>query len=121
MSATSPIDPGPPPPGADDGLQELGEELQRRWDARLVRCHAGGELDVRLEVSRPGGPAVELLGPWADAPCGDRWQAVRITPDGRVVWCGPSRSCSRAELTRFVEELLRRDPEQLAERYTPLG
>lgn len=95
--------------------------LGRGWDARLVGCRTCGELDERLEIRRARSPVVELLGPCADAPCGSRWQAVRITPYSRVVWCGPPRSCAAPELVGFVEDLLGPDPEQLTGRYARLG
>jgi hypothetical protein len=104
------------------GLEVVCEELRRRgWGARLVRCCTCGELDERLEVARPGGRSVELLGPWEGSTAGDRWQAVRITPGSRVVWCGPCRSCGREELVEFVEALLCREAPQLGDRYTALG
>jgi hypothetical protein len=106
----------------DDQVHAVAEQLrQHGWEAR-VACHQViGDRDVRLEVSGPEPPAVELLDAWADAPCGDRWQAVRITRDSRVVWCGPSRPCPVDEIVTFVEELLQRTPTALARRYTALG
>lgn len=106
----------------DNELQGLGEGLRERgWAVRLSRHRTCGELDVRLEVGGAGGSAVELLGLWAEALCADRWQAVRVTPDSRIVWCGPARSCSRAELIGFVEALLAGDPDEVARRFARLG
>ena len=103
-------------------LPALAEELHRRgWGARVVRRTIVGELDVRLRVAGAGGPAVELLDEWGDASCGDRWQAVLIASHSRVVWCGPARPCAMAELTSFVEDLLRLDRTQLSQRWTALG
>ena len=123
MSATPSINPGPRPwEGIDNDLQVLGDVLLRRgWDSRLLRCRTCGELDVRLEIRLTGGPAVELLGSWANGACGDSWQAVRLTSASRVVWCGPPRSCGRAELIEFIEDLLGRDDAQLTGRYLRLG
>ena len=123
MSASSSVSPRPPHRVAtDDDLQALGDVLLRRgWDSSILRCRTCGELDVRLEVRHRDGPAVELLGSWADGACGASWQAVRLTSAGRVVWCGPPRSCDRAQLIEFVENLLSREDEQLACRYVRLG
>ena len=112
------------PPWAGDGgsLQALAEELCRRgWGARVVRRSVVGELDVRLRVTGAGTPAAELLDTWGSTPCGDHWQAVLIEPHRRVVWCGPARPCPMAELTAFVEDLLRLDRTELSEHYTALG
>jgi hypothetical protein len=108
---------------ADGGsLQAIAEELHRRgWEARVVRRTIAGELDVRLRVTGSGAPAAELLDAWGNRPCGDRWQAVLIAPHSRVVWCGPARPCPMAELTSFVEDLLRLDRAELSGRYTALG
>jgi predicted RNA-binding protein with PUA domain len=123
MTATSSISPpARPRKGRDDDLQVLRDVLLRRgWESRLLHCLTCGEQDVRLEVRQTRGPTVELLGPWAGGACGDCWQAVRLRPPGRVVWCGPPRSCGRTELIEFVENLLRLDDEQLAGRYPRLG
>ena len=111
-----------PLPEVDDRLDVMRDELERRgWDARVVRYSVVGDLDVRLDVERPRGPAVELLGGSSGVSCGDSWQAVRITADGRVVWCGPSHACPLAESIAFVEALLRCDDAELADRYTRLG
>jgi hypothetical protein len=109
-------------PGDGGSLQAVAEELCRRgWGARVVRRTVVGELDVRLRVTGSGAPAAELLDAWGNRPCGDRWQAVLIAPHSRVVWCGPARPCPMAELTAFVEDLLRLDPTELSGRYTALG
>ena len=122
MSIASPRRRPTPPPEVDDHLDVMRGELERRgWDARVVRYSVVGDLDVRLDVERPGCPAVELLGGCSGMSCGDSWQAVRITADGRVVWCGPSHACPQAALIAFLEDLLRCDDAELAGRYTRLG
>lgn len=122
MSTASPHRPPRPFPEDHDHLDVVRDELERRgWQARVVRYSLVGDVDVRLDVERPGHPAVELLGPCGGHPCADRWQAVRITADGRVVWCGPSHPCPQGALIGFVEDLLRCDDAQLAGRYTRLG
>jgi hypothetical protein len=115
--------PSPSPSAGDGGsLQAIADELHRHgWDARVVRRTVVGELDVRLRVTRAGTPAAELLDAWENRPCGDRWQAVRIAPHSRVVWCGPTRPCPLPELVSFVEDLLRLDPSELSGRWTALG
>lgn len=106
----------------DDRLQVLAERLRRRgWPARVMRYTVGEDLDVRLTVGVEGPLAVEVLGAWGDTACRDRWQAVRITDDGRAVWSGPPRACTEEALVTFVEELLRRDEAQLAGHYRLLG
>lgn len=111
-----------PSPGDDDHLDVVCDRLRRRgWDSRVVRYSLVGDVDVRLGVERPGSPAVELLGACEGLPCSDRWQAVRVTADGRTVWCGPPHECPLAELIAFLEDLLRHDDAQLAGRYTRLG
>lgn len=104
-SATPPVD------AAVRGLQALCEQLNRSgWPARLVRSSLCGESDVRLQVGRLGTAlVVEVLGPFADRLPGGAWQAVRITPRSRVVWCGPEHDCPPSELLVFVEDLLCRD------------
>jgi hypothetical protein len=116
-----------PPTGPTDAavrrLDTLGRLLEaRRWPVQLAYCSVCGDLDVRLRVGRPDGSlAVELLGPYDDAPTNPRWQAVRIRAERRVVWTGPPRGCSDEELLAFVEELLDRDPARLAGRYLRQG
>lgn len=113
---------GPSVHGDDDPFLVLGDELRRRgWGARVVRYRVGGEVDVRLRVSRSGSLVVELLGPCGGLPCHERWEAVRIADGRRAVWCGPPHECPQDELTTFLEELLRRDDIHLAGRYTRLG
>jgi hypothetical protein len=68
---------------------------------------------MSVTVGRPG-EVRRLLG-------SSRARAVRIARDSRVVRCGPSRSCSLAELIGVVEMLLGRDMEQLTRRRTPVG
>lgn len=81
----------------------------------------GDDIDVRLDVRSPGPTGVELLG-GCGGPCRDhRWEAVRISDDGRAVWVGPRRDCTQAELIVFVEDLVLRDDTDLARRYTRLG
>lgn len=122
MSIASPRRRPAPPPDDDEQLEVIRAELQRRgWDARAVRFTVVGDVDVRLDVERPGFPAVELLGACGSLSCGDRWHAVRVTQEDRVVWCGPARGCPQAELIAFVEELVLHDEAQLAGRYTRLG
>ena len=113
-----------PLPSVGDGgsLQAVAEELTRRgWGARVVRRTVVGELDVRLRVTGSDAPVAELLDAWGTRPCSDRWQAVRIAPHSRVVWCGPARPCPMAEVTAFVEDLLRCDRSALVEHYAELG
>lgn len=110
------------PAPRDDQLPAVCAELRRcGWAVRVTGCNIGGDTDVRLEVGPAADRAVELLGSWGNAPCGDRWHAVRVVPEGRAVWCGPPRRCPTAELIEFVEDLLTRDPAQLTCRYTWLG
>jgi hypothetical protein len=111
-----------PSPGDDDHLDVVRDQLTRRgWEARVVRYSLVGDDDVRLDVGRPGSPAVQLLGACGGLPCRERWQAVRITDDGRAVWRGPSHECPQADLIAFLEDLLGRDDAELAERYRRLG
>lgn len=104
-----------------DPLQHTCAQLHRRgWPARISRVSVCGELDVRLQSCHPGRPLiVELLGPYEGVQPGDRWQAVRIDPDGRTVWCGPPRRGVRAgrDLLDFLEDLLQRDVDELVARY----
>lgn len=110
------------PVGDGNDLHALCDGLrQRGWPSRVVSCQVCGDEDVRLQVAGPGVLAVELLGPLGGGPCGDRWQAVRITPDERIVWCGPPRSCPPRRARQFIEDLLQRDVEELASRYQRLG
>ena len=111
-----------PPVGDDDRLDLIREELQRRGrNARIVRYSLVGDVDVRLEVGPPGYPAVELLGTCEGLPCRDRWQAVRITAEGRTVWAGPSHECPSGPVVGFVEDLLGQGDAQLTGRYRHLG
>jgi hypothetical protein len=102
------------------GLADAVRELERRgrsvrWD--LSDCC--GVTDVRLLVDT-GGPAVsvEVLVP---GPADCWWDAVRVKPASRLVWRGPQRECPGDQLTRFVEDLLTQDVEQLPGRYQLLG
>ena len=122
MSALS-TRPGPAPSAGEDGrLQAVAEELRRRGcDARITVHRFAGDRDVRLEVSGAGAVDAELLDTWGDAPCGDRWQAVRSAPDGRVVWCGPPRRCPVDTVATFVQDLLRYGEPELHGRHVRLG
>jgi hypothetical protein len=105
-----------------DDLERIRAELSRRgWPTRLARSPVMGEVDVRLQVGAFGALMVELLGPFGDRPCGDRWQAVRITPGKRTVWCGPRRNCPPSEAIKFVEHLLSQEVQDVTGRYDPLG
>ena len=122
MSIASPRRRPMPSPGDDDHLDVVRDQLaQRGWDARVVRYSLAGDDDIRLDVEGPGSPAVELLGACGGLPCRGQWQAVRVSDDGRAVWCGPSHECPQAELIAFLEDLLRRDDAELTERYRRLG
>lgn len=104
-------------------LQRLSEALTLRgWAARLV-CHLiRGDRDARLHVRGPeSGLEAEVLGPYDDAPVGDRWTAVRVTADERILWSGPPRGCNRGELLDFVLDLLRAPSAALDRRYGRLG
>lgn len=106
----------------DDGLEALGGQLRRRgWTARVVHYRIGDDIDTRLEARGPGSPAVEVLGNCADAPCHARWEAVQLVGGNRTVWCGPRHDCSQGDLIVFVEDLLRRDEDELGGRYLRLG
>lgn len=120
--ATSPDVHAPDPDAALLVLEEACVELNRRAvRARLEVGRLCGELDVRLQVARLGGPVVvEVLGPFGDAAVGSAWDAVRIDPWNRVVWRGPLRTCPPGELVRFVEVLLQRDAEHRPGPYRPL-
>ena len=87
--------------GACEALTEQG------WGARLVRHWLCGERDVRLHVCGPQ-PCleVEVLGPHEESPVGDRWAAVRVDGDERIVWAGPPRGCASRELFQFAVDLL---------------
>lgn len=115
---------GQPPllPPEDADLQGVHDALLARgWRARMERGPLLGDEDVRLRVGPDGGLCVELLGRWGGEPCGDRWQAVRVGPEGRAVWCGPPRGCSRDDLVGFVEDLLRCESQELHGRYDHRG
>lgn len=108
--------------GDPHDLEAIRCELSRRgWPTKLARVPICGEDDVRLLVGALGPLVVELLGPFAGSACGDRWQAVRVCPESRVVWCGPPRSSPLAQVIEFIEDLLRCDTEPLAARYRKLG
>ena len=107
--------------GLED-LEVIREELARRGrPTRLVRAQVQGEEDVRLQVGALRALVVELLGPFEDTVCGDCWQAVRVEPASRVVWCGPLRACPVSTVVGFVEDLLGQDVERLSGRYRRLG
>lgn len=114
---------GPTPSAGEEGrLRVVAEELRRRgWDAQVVVHRVVGDRDVRLEARGAGDVGAELLDTWDEASCGDRWQAVRVTADGRVVWCGPSRPCPVDAVASFVEDLLRYDEADLLDRHLRLG
>lgn len=112
----------PPSREGNDQLDVLAETLRRRgWDARVVRYEVAGDVDVRLDVGDHEPPGVELLGGCGGLSCHDRWEAVRITDDGRAVWAGPRHDCTQADVIVFIEDLLLGDDHDLARRYTRLG
>jgi hypothetical protein len=118
MSAVMMSRRSPPQGPADVDLRAVGQAFRAQgWSARLQRRPLFGEDDVRLWVRSDDDHVVELLGSWGEQLCGDRWQAVRAGPQGRAVWCGPLRGCSKDELVAFVEDLLRYDSRELADRY----
>lgn len=98
------------------------DELRGRGEQVRLECRPlFGDDDVRLQVGRPDGLLVEVLGPWGEGPCGDRWQAIRADPHGRALWCGPSIESSSEELIGFVEDLIVRDEDDLGRRDVQLG
>lgn len=105
-------------------LQTVCEALRQRSNTAVVVTYSCvGDDDVRVLVSNPSsGPVVELLESGSASPNGeDRWYAVQIESDDRVVRRGPSRGCPQAELLRFVEDLLTRGGNVSADRYQRLG
>jgi hypothetical protein len=104
-------------------LQGVCEALTRQgWAARLVHHRLRGDVDVRLHVcSAQPWVEAEVLGPYDETPVGDRWNAVRVEEDERVVWSGPPRSNTSGELLQFVLDLLRAPGAELSSRYRRLG
>ena len=101
------------------GLQGAARQLETRgWCVRWDVAECWGVSDVRLVVDGGGLPAVEVLVPDSDE---HGWDAVRVTPAGRLVWRGPELECPADELVFFIEDLLTRDDEHLAARHRLLG
>lgn len=100
----------------------VGDLRQLSPRCRLLVENVGGEPDVRIEVRCPDDAiAVELLccGPGATStPC---WHAVRDDDGRRQVWQGPPSDCRRADVVRFVANLLNATEDELGRRYQLLG
>ena len=98
------------------GLRRCGD-----LDAYVSTEVCAGERDVRLVVCRdhPFVRAELLCGEDPDGPpC---WSAVLVGRTDRCVWRGPARGCPAAVVVRFVDDLLRLDPESLSRRYERVG
>lgn len=90
-------------------------------DVHVVVDVLAGERDVRLTVHRDHPPVtVELLCEPDDG-ASRVWHAVRIARDGRCVWRGPHPDRGVGALLRFIDDLLRLQPGELARRYRDLG
>jgi hypothetical protein len=108
---------------ASGRLMEVCAELRwRGWGVDVVDRPGSADPEVHLRVRGSRDTlVVELFGPRTEAPYESCWEAIRIKPKSRVVWCGPPRACERAQLVRFVEDLMCRDVEELCGRYLRLG
>ena len=94
----------------------------RGWGVDLVDRPGSADSEVHLTVRGSRDTlVVELFGPRTEVPYDGCWEAIRIKPKSRVVWRGPPRTCERAELVRFVEDLMCRDVEELCGRYLRQG
>lgn len=105
-------------------LAAVGQRLlEHGCTAELTDVGGCGGLDVRLLVRRADRPVtVEVLGPCDGAGRSDRWQAVRVDPDGvPCVWTGPARACPTEALVEFVDDLLGEDSGLLTRRYPAAG
>lgn len=101
------------------GLQGAARQLETRgWCVRWDVAECWGVSDVRLVVDGGGQPAVEVLVPDSEE---HGWDAVQVTPAGRLVWRGPGLDCASDQLVFFVEHLLTREVEHLTGRYRLLG
>lgn len=105
----------PSEPGTD--LAPMIARLRGRGlTCSILRIRVAGELDVRLQASRPGTTVtVELLGPVAAG-----WAAVRVDGDDRQVWRGAA-TLNAELLADFVADLLACPEAALEQRYLRLG